>query len=71
MFFPLYSNHYYTFAATGLKIKSKDFCTREAATKYMYKVCKKYGLRIENVWDDNHFKTYLCNNGIRFYIQRV
>jgi hypothetical protein len=37
----------------------------------MYKLCNKYNLNIEEVWNDNHDKTYLCNKGVTFYIQRA
>jgi hypothetical protein len=36
----------------------------------MYKLCDKHGLQIEEVWNDNHDKTYICNKGVTFYIQR-
>jgi len=65
-------NHYYTFACTGLKhVHEQEFNTRDQANEYMYKMCKKYGLIIEKTYDDNHDKTYICNNNVRFYIQRV
>ena len=65
------SKHYYTFACTGTKIASKEFPSRESANEYMYKQCYKNGLQIKEVWKDNHDVTFICNNGVRFYIQRV
>lgn len=65
------NSHRYSFAASGIKVREKEFLTREAANKQMYKVMKKYGLRILNTYDDKHDKTYICDNNIRFYIQRV
>lgn len=64
--------HNYSLAVIGLS-KHYDgiFGSRQAATEYMYKVCQKYGLRIEKIWDDKHDKTYICNNGVTFYIQRA
>lgn len=65
-------NHDYSFAVTGLgKIKSKTFSSRNDANKHMYKLCYKYGLKINEVWNDNHDKTYICNKGVKFYIQRA
>lgn len=65
------SGHYYTFAATGIRVREKTFVRRDLANAYMYKIMNKYGLTLETVWDDNHDKTYICNNGVRFYIHRV
>ena len=65
------NEHSYSFAATGLKKNvDKIFCSRQGATEYMYKVCQKYGLHIDKVWDDKHDKTYICD-GVTFYIQRA
>lgn len=64
-------NHYYTFAATGIKVREKTFASRWQANDHMYKLMEKFGLKIEKVWDDKHYKTYLCNDGVRFYIHRV
>ncbi len=66
-----YQSHTYSLAATGMKIKPMTFGTRDQANKEMYKICSKNGLHIEEVWDDHHDKTYICNNGVRFYIQRA
>lgn len=63
--------HGYSLAVTGLRSKyNKTFSTREAANAYMYKLCDKFGLKVEEIWNDNHDKTYLCNKGVTFYIQR-
>ncbi len=70
-FFTQEQKHYYTFACVGLKVRSKTFNTRYNANMYMYKQCKKHGIHIEEVWEDNHDYTYLCNHGVRFFIQRV
>ena len=64
--------HSYSCAVIGLsKRHNRVFPTREAANTYMYKLCKKYGLVIDEVWDDKHDKTYHCTHGVTFYIQRV
>ena len=71
MFSLINGSHSYSFAATGISsIRSRSFVSRDAATRHMYAVMKKYNLQIKEIWNDNHHKTYLCNNGIRFYIQR-
>lgn len=65
------SSHNYSLAVTGLKVKSKVFSTREEANQMMYKIMAKYHLTLQKVFDDNHDKTYVCDNGVRFYIQRA
>ena len=67
-----YFTHQYTLASTGLgRNVDKVYFSRDAATQKMYKLCKKHNLQIQEVYDDNHDKTYICNNGVRFYIQRM
>ena len=67
----LTNSHSYSLAATGLKVKSKIFATREEANQMMYKIMAQHHLTIQKVFDDNHDKTYVCDNGVRFYIQRT
>jgi len=67
-----YNEHTYSFAVIGLSKKlDKLFSSRQAANEYMYSICQKYGIQIKTVWEDNHDKTYICDNGITFYIQRA
>lgn len=64
--------HRYSLAATGLKIKKNlEFASRHQANEYMYKLVGKHGLKLEKMYDDKHFKTYIYNNGIRFYVNRI
>ena len=66
------NKHYYTFACTGLKgVASRDFSSRQSANEYMYKQCEKHGLKVKDVWKDHHDVTFVCNNNVKFYIQRV
>ena len=63
--------HYYTLVLLGAKKKvSKLFKSRYAANNVMYKLMGKLGLSIEKVYDDHHDKTYICNNGAEFHINR-
>lgn len=67
-----FNQHNYSFAVVGLgKQRAKVFPTRESANEHMRNMCAKYGLTIEEVWNDNHDKTYICNKGVTFYIQRA
>ena len=64
--------HNYSCAVVGLaKQRCRVFPTREMANEHMRKLCAKYGLVVEEVWNDNHDKTYICNKGVTFYIQRA
>lgn len=71
MFILPISEHYYTLAATGLKIKQYVFSTRENAKDKMYEIMGKNDLHVVETWDDKHYKTYICNKGVRFYINRI
>lgn len=68
--FSYFGGHAYTFAAAGLATKSKVFSSRAAANDHMYKLIQKYNLKIKEIWNDHHHKTYCCTNGIKFYIHR-
>lgn len=68
---PLCAKHWYTLAATGIKFKSREFSSRQVAEEEMHKFLNKNHLKIKEVWDDNHYKTYVCNYGIKFYINRI
>ena len=65
------NTHRYSLAATGINTKSADFLSRVAAERAMHLLMHKHGLHIVDMYDDNHFKTYICNNGVRFYINRI
>ena len=64
--------HSYSFAVIGLgKQRHRTFPSREMANEHMHKLIAKHKLVIEEVWNDNHDKTYICNKGVTFYIQRA
>lgn len=63
--------HRYSLAAIGVKMKTQEYTSRQMAMSAMYKYCNKKGLKITSIWDDKHFKTYNCDNGIKFFINRV
>lgn len=70
MMTPCFGKHRYTLAATGIPFRSMDFDSRQAAESAMYGMMDRRGLRALEVYDDKHDKTYVCANGIRFYITR-
>ena len=71
LFGNMLAKRYYTFACDGIKVQEKDFGSRQEANKYMYRVMARHGLKIVEVYNDKHHKTYVCNNNIKFFIQRA
>lgn len=71
LMFGIASGHTYSFAATGLGVGDMVFSSRQEANRHMYDLCDKFGLRVSKVYDDKHDKTYVCDNGVCFYIQRM
>jgi len=67
----LMGNHRYSLASTGLKFKSREFLTRRDAEREMYKSLKKNHISVVEIYDDKHYKTYRCTNGVNFYISRI
>lgn len=47
------------------------YYSRAAAERRMYDICGKRGLQIKKVYPDKHFKTYICDNGATFHINRM
>lgn len=66
-----WGKHVYTLAATGIKFKSKEYASRQNAEHDMFKFMNRNGLRILEVYDDKHYKTYICQDNVRFYINRM
>ena len=66
-----FPEHSYTLNATGIKMKERVFSNRYDANKAMYNFMGKHNLCLEKVYDDKHCKTYVCNNGVRFYVCRT
>jgi len=63
--------HNYTLVVESPKIKfDKTYLTRSEATKKMYELVKNLNLKIENVWEDKHDITYICNDKTKFHINR-
>jgi hypothetical protein len=71
LFGNMLAKNHYTFACDGIKVQEKEFSSRQEANKYMYRVMAKYGLNLVEVYNDKHHKTYICNNNIKFFIQRA
>lgn len=65
------SNHLYTLASTDKKVKERLYTSRQEARNDMYKYIDKKGLQVVKKYNDLHFKTYICNDGTYFYINRV
>ncbi len=72
MFYPMYyTEHVYTVASTDKHFKDTWCGSRQTARALMYKYIDKKGLRVVKKYDDTHFKTYICDDGTRFFINRV
>ena len=65
------NEHLYTLASTGYKMRSKTFLSRQEARNEMYRIMDKKGMHVIKKYDDNHFKTYICDNNVTFYINRI
>lgn len=65
-----FSKHAYTLTVDGLSVKDMRFASRQAANVEMYKIIGNYGLQLQEVYDDKHFKTYIFANGVRIHINR-
>ena len=64
--------HEYTLVSEGLdRDFSKLFSSRNEANKFMHRIMKKERLTCVEVYDDKHDKTFIMNNGAKFYIQRA
>lgn len=65
-------NHRYSLVLIGTgKTISKTFNSRSDANQAMYKLMGKHNLTLEEVHNDNHDKTYICNKGAEFHINRI
>lgn len=61
----------YTLASTDKKFKDHVCGSRASAKRIMYNYMDKKGIHVVNKYDDNHFKTYICDDGTRFFINRI
>ena len=51
------------------RLRTKTFASREAANQEMYRLMGKHKLQLVTVYNDNHYRTYVCD-GAKFYINR-
>lgn len=65
-----FGGHTYSLTASGIKFHDRVYGNRDAAKRDMYEYMSRKGLALQDVYDDNHYKTYICTNGVRFYINR-
>lgn len=66
------NKHHYSLAIMkdGKSIYCKNYQSRQAAVSEMYKFIDNHDLGITKIWDDKHDKTYFCNDGYEFHINR-
>ena len=65
------NGHLYTLASTDKKVRERVYFSRQEAKNDMYDYIDRKGLRVVKKYDDKHFKTYICDDGTMFYINRV
>ena len=69
--YPYMNGHRYSLSATGMKFRPRELPSRECAEREMFNFLDKRGLKIEEVWNDGHYKTYCLDNGAKIYISRI
>ena len=66
-----FPKHYYSVVLSdSARHYDRTFVSRNEATEAMRKQCRKMGVSVVEVWDDNHEKTSICNDGSQFHINR-
>ena len=64
--------YYQLFMSSSFDNINKNFSSREAANKYMEKILYDRRYQVDRiVQKDKHEYEYICENGVRFYINRV
>ena len=64
-------DHRYTVASIGCNMKDRQFSSRQEAKNYMYDYIDRKGFQVREKWHDGHYVTYVCDNGVKFFINRV
>lgn len=65
------NSHEYSVAAVGVKFKDATFDSRAAAKSYLGHYLNKKGIIVKEKWRDGHYVTYVCDNGVKFFISRI
>lgn len=65
------NSHLYSVAAIGVKFRSATFDSRVAAKAYLGNYLNKKGIAVKEKWRDGHYVTYVCDNGVKFFISRI
>ena len=64
--------YYQLFMYSSFDNINKNFSSREEANKYMEKILYDRRYQVDRiVQKDKHEYEYICENGVRFYINRV
>jgi len=71
--YALNGGHTYSFVflRPGKRTVGNTFASRNLANEEMYKMIKKYDLKVSKVYEDHHDKTYICSDGSSFVIDRA
>lgn len=69
---PYLCEHRYNLVANGFRKKvDYEFQSRQQANRYMYKLMEKNNLVVVKQYNDKHIRTYICNDGVTFYVSRL
>ena len=64
--------YYQLFMSSSFDNINKNFSSREEANKYMEKILYDRRYQVDRiVCKDKHEYEYICENGVRFHINRV
>lgn len=62
---------FYHCSAYGVKYRQKSYNTEEKAKYKVYKAINKKGLTLKEIYKDEKTTTFVCGNGVRFFIQKT
>ena len=67
-----YEHYYHLALVNNGKEEDVDtiYASRQMAEKAMYRLVDQLHTKIVKQYDDNHDKTYICDNNVSFYITR-
>lgn len=63
--------HLYSVTAYGVKFRNATFGSRNEAKIYLGEYLDRKDIQVKEKWRDGHCTTYVCDNGIKFFISRA
>ena len=65
------NSHTYSVSAVGVKFRNANFNSREAAKDYLGHYLNRKRINVKEKWRDGHYVTYVCDNNVKFFINRI